>query len=316
MTRYLPNSSGLADIAKVEEVFPSLNIDGVKYEVKEVLSKGSANMIPEDWIKIARVVESSIKSNVDRIVLLHGTDTMQYTAAALSFMLAGLPVPVVMTGSMIPMGDPQTDGVSNLNSAVMVAAFADLAEVCVLFSSAEKSKVIIRGTRAKKINSHERQAFASINREPLGYCLGDKIELVDWRVKRSDDARLEVRTSLNRNVSLIKVHPALTNEQLDRFLNPCAGAVLEGSGIGHFRVDDGFPEVIERFGRPTALTTQCLYGGEKLGMYAMDRDILSISNIIPVRDMLPEVALVKMMWCLPQNEVKKLMLTNIAGEMT
>ncbi|MDA4129850.1 MAG: type I asparaginase [Thaumarchaeota archaeon] len=317
MSRSGPDSSGNADVASVEEIFPEVNVEGVEYEVKEVLSKGSANMVDGDWIKIASAVESSIRSNADGIVILHGTDTMQYTAAALSFMISGLRIPVVLTGSMIPMGDQGTDGIGNLKAAIRVAAFADLAEVCVLFSAdmSEDHKIIIRGTRAKKIHSYDKQAFASVNFDPLGHSSCDEIKLEDWRVKRSNDRRLKVRSSLNANVCLIKTHPALTNKQVTHFLTGYEGAVIEGTGIGHVRVDDGLLTAISSFGKPAVLTTQCLYGGERLGTYAMDKKILLISNIIPVRDMLPEVALVKLMWCLAQEEsVKELMLKNVAGE--
>jgi len=317
MSRSRPNSYGNAEIAPIEEIFPGTSIEGVEYELKEILSKGSANMVHGDWVSIASAVESSIRSDVDGIVILHGTDTMQYTAAALSFMLNNLSIPVVLTGSMIPMGDPGTDGISNLNAAVRAAAFADLAEVCVLFSAdlGEHNKIIIRGTRAKKISSYMKTAFTSVNFDPLGFLSSNEIKLEDWRVKRSDNRKLKVRSSLNANVCLIKTHPALTSEQLTHFLSAYEGAVIEGTGVGHLRVDDGFLTAIRSFGKPAALSTQCLYGGERLGLYAMDKLILSISNIIPVRDMLPEVALVKLMWCLAQNEeVRKLMLTNIAGE--
>jgi glutamyl-tRNA(Gln) amidotransferase subunit D len=317
MARSEPESRRNAEIRKFEELSLDIRVSGVKYEVKDVLTKGSANMIPQDWVTIAREVEASIRSGVDGVVVMHGTDTMQYTAAALSFMLGGLPIPVVLTGSMIPMGDPGTDGISNLHAAIRAAAFADLAEVCVLFSAdkGEERKILIRGNRAKKIHSYQKRAFVSVNSQPLGYISGKGIELHTSHVMRSMARQLVVQTSINSNVCLLKIHPALTGTQLANFLSSFDGAVLEGTGIGHFRVDDGLLTAIDNFGKPVALSTQCLYGGERLGLYAMDKHILFIRNIIPVRDMLPEVAMVKLMWCLPQEkEVRKLMLTNIAGE--
>jgi glutamyl-tRNA(Gln) amidotransferase subunit D len=313
-------SKGEADVVeKANEILPNISVDGVECRVRPVLSKGSANMIPSDWVTIAEAAKESIDEGVDGIVILHGTDTMQYSGAALSFMITGSPVPVVLTGSMVPMGDPGTDGIGNLYCSVRVAAYADLAEVCLVFSDDpvdEKRKVIIRGTRLKKVHSTSKRAFASINQDPIGYVEGSDITIQNVQAHRSDDRKCTLNTLLNPNVCLIKTNPGLRSDHLSRILEMYDGAVLEGTGIGHLRVDDGVLDTIRTFGKPVALSTQCLNGGERLGTYAMDKKILAIPNLIPVRDMLPEVALVKLMWCLGQDkgDVRERLLSNIADE--
>jgi L-asparaginase type I len=306
-------------VERANEILPAIRIEGVECLVRPILSKGSANMIPSDWKTIAKAVKESIDDEVDGVVILHGTDTMQYTGAALSFMLTASPVPIVLTGSMVPMGDPGTDGISNLDESIRVAAFADFAGVCLVFSDDpidEKRKVIIGGTRLKKIHSSSKRAFASINQEPIGYIDDGEITIKNVNIRRSEERKCTLNPLLNPNVCLIKTNPGLRSDHLSRILEMFDGVVLEGTGIGHLRVDDGVLDTIRNFEKPAALSTQCLNGGERLGTYAMDKKILAVPNIIPVRDMLPEVALVKLMWCLGQENgaIKETLLSNIAGE--
>ncbi|MCS7137682.1 MAG: asparaginase domain-containing protein, partial [Candidatus Caldarchaeum sp.] len=261
-------------------------------------------------------VYKSIREGVDGIVILHGTDTMQYTASALSFMLGYPEVPVVLTGAMIPGGDPKSDGPSNVRAALRVAAHADLGHVCVVFSEDQNSEqhLIIKGTRTKKIHSYAVNAFASIEEEPLGKVVGERITLNEKRTRRGE-SKAVLRKELNPRAGLIKMNPGLVTEHMERILPLYDGVVFEGTGIGHIRTEDKFLEVLENYGKPVVITTQCLYGGERLGRYALDKQILAVSNVVPVADMLPETALVKLMWVMGQGgDVKKLMLTNIAGE--
>ena len=307
-----------AEILSYKQTLPEVSVEGVDYEVREIMVKASFDFTPADWQKIAKAVHKSIGEGVDGVVVLHGTDTMQYTASALSFMLGYTEVPVVFTGAMIPGGNPGSDGPSNVRAAIRVAAYADLGHVCVVFSEDESltRKLIIKGVRAKKIHSHALNAFASINEEPLGHVVGDVIELRSTRVGRGE-RKSDLRTQLNTRVGLIKMTPTITDEVMEKIITLYDGVVIEGTGLGHIRTDDRFIEIIEGYGRPVVITTQCLNGGEKLGMYALDKKILGIRNIIPSGDMLPETALVKLMWSMAQGgDVRSLMLTNIAGEIS
>ena len=312
-------SLGYARLMGAEELIKELRIPGIDVSVRNVLSKGSAEIVPDDWATIAKETATCLEDRADGVVILHGTDTMQYTAAALSFMIQGLSVPIVLTGSMKPGHERDSDSHSNLNSAVRVAARADLAETCVVFSSHEdgRSKSIFRGTRTKKTSSTALNAFSSINESPLGRFRHGRMELSQNRIRRRH-RDLQVDTAIRGEVCLVKCHPGMTAETLAGTLSGCRGAVVEGTGIGHIRRD--LLQTVEDFGRPTALSTQCLFGGEALGMYDMDSDILQVPNIIPVGDMTPETALVKLMWFLPKNlsfeKLRESMQTPLAGEIS
>jgi L-asparaginase/Glu-tRNA(Gln) amidotransferase subunit D len=240
---------------------------------------------------------------------------MHYTASALAFMLRDLAVPVVLTGSMIPGGDAESDAPANLRDAVAVAAAADFAEVCIVFSAdAERSKrIIIRGCRARKVHSRAIDAYVSVNALPIGFVTDGKIVRTALHVKPRSPSELRLAAELDRNVVLIKLTPATTADALVRQLHGASGAVLEGTGVGHIRTD--LQGVVADFGRPVVISTQTLYGGEFLGLYDVDRHILAIPNLIPAGDMSSDTALVKLMWALKQpGDVKSLMQTNIAGE--
>lgn len=294
-----------------------IGLPDIDLEFREILQKGSMDIVPDDWTIIATATARLISEVPRGIVILHGTDTMHYTASALSFMLRDLSLPVVLTGSMRPGGDPGSDSLANLRDAICVAAHSDLAEVCVVFSADVKRTkgVIIRGARARKIHSYAINAFDSINIPPIGYVQDGKIALTELKANRRNSSKLRLATDLDQNVGLIKLHPAMTPKMLARNLHGVSGAVLEGTGVGHIKTD--LQEVVARFNRPTVISTQAVYGGERLGLYDVDRYILDIPNIIPVRDMNSDTALVKLMWALKQDgDVRSIMQLNIAGEVS
>lgn len=291
-----------------------LGLSGWAVEFIPVFAKGSVEIVPDDWVLLAKTVHEHAAQGPRGIVILHGTDTMQYTAAALSFMLRGLSFPVVLTGSMRPGGDPESDAPANLRDAIQVAAMADLAEVCIVFSAdASRSQgVIIRGTRGRKVHSWAIDAFASINAAPIGFVRGETITMVSALRRRGTES-LRLSGGFAPGVPLVKLTPAVTPDSLARSLLDGPGAVLEGTGIGHIRSD--LQPVVASFRKPAVMTTQAVYGGERLGMYDVDRAILEIPNIIPVHDMTSETALVKLMWALTQQgDIRTIMRSNIAGE--
>ncbi len=280
-----------------------------------VLQKGSAHIIPDDWGKIAQAVADAIYSGVEGVVILHGTDTMHYTASALSFMLRGLSRPVVITGSMIPGMDSESDSLFNFRNSIIVAAYGDLAEVGIVFSGDlyQKRGMIIRGVRARKVHSVAINAFDSINIPPLGYIENGEISYTEVKARRRGKDRLQLLSQLDSNVILVKQHPGLTPSMLRRFLEGASGAVIEGTGAGHIRSE--LIEVVAAFNRPVVMSTQTVYGGVTWGLYASDQSYRAVNNFIPAGEMTSETALVKLMWALGQgNDIRKTMLTNIAGE--
>jgi glutamyl-tRNA(Gln) amidotransferase subunit D len=280
-----------------------------------IFRKSSMDLVPNDWQLVATAVAEAVTQQPQGVVILHGTDTLHYTAAALAFMLRGLSVPVVLTGSMIPGGDAHSDALPNLRDAVVVAARADFAEVCVVFSAdpARTKGLIIRGCSAKKVHSHAIDAFVSINAPPIGTIAGAEIVRTNIKARPRGGSQLSLAVDLDQNVALIKITPNLTPRMLARYLHGASGAVLEGTGVGH--LGTALQTVVAEFGKPTVISTQAVYGGERLGAYEVDRTILAIPNMIPARSMTSEAALVKLMWALGQGgDVRPLMQTDIAGE--
>jgi L-asparaginase type I len=299
------------------ELVAQLSISGVDITFKKVFQKGSMDIVPDDWQILASSILEAQARHPQGIVVLHGTDTLQYSASALSFMLGDCGVPIVMTGSMIPGGDAGTDALANLRDAITVAARADFAEVCVVFSANIKRSggLIIRGCRARKVHSTAINAFDSINCPPIGEVFGDEIIRTHLPVRPRGIVRRRAVAKFDPNVVLVKLTPNLSSEALARFLLGSSGAVLEGTGVGHIRTD--LQPVIAQFAKPVVISTQALYGGEQLGRYEVDRRILSLPNVIQGGDMPSETALVKLMWALGEGgDVVARMRTNIAGELT
>lgn len=311
------NEDGVAITGfKPEELASKMGVPNVEIEFKKLIQKGSKDIVPDDWRIIAVAIADALSKEPSGIVILHGTDTMHYTAAALSFMLQNLCVPIVLTGSIIPGGDRGSDSLPNLRDAIHVATHSDVAEVCIVFSADEvRTKgVIIRGNRARKTHSHAINAFESINVPPIGYIEDGKIVPTNLKINSRKSSKVKLSIDLDQNVVLIKLNPAVTPERLARQLHGASGAVLEGTGIGHMRSD--LYNVVASFNKPVVMSTQTAYGGECLGLYEGDRYVLNISNVIPGGDMNSDTALVKLMWALKQGDVRLTMQTNIAGEIS
>ena len=299
-----------------QELVSQIGMNDVNICVRAVFQKGSMDVVPSDWHVIASAAFEAITQGATGVVILHGTDTLQYTASALSFLMRGCGVPIVMTGSMIPGGDRDSDALPNLRDAVTVAAHGDFAEVCAVFSAdPERTKgLIIRGCRARKVHSCAINAFASINAPLIGTITDGVITPTSASVRPRRPSRRHESTLFDTNVTLIKLTPNITPEMLAHFLLGASGVVLEGTGVGHIRTD--LQPVIEQYGKPAVLSTQVVYGGERLGTYDVDWNILAIPNIIPAGNMSSETALVKLMWALGQGgDIRAIMRTDIAGEL-
>jgi L-asparaginase type I len=303
-----------------QRLIASSALPDIDLEFRSLFRKGSMDIVPDDWVVLAEAVAQATAVRPRGVVILHGTDTMHYTAAALAFMLRELGVPVVMTGSMIPGGDSGSDAIPNLRDAIVVAAEAEFAEVCIVFSADAKrtAGVIIRGCRARKVHSHAIDGIASVNVPAIGTITGNTIVRSGLETRPRKSGPLRLATDMDRKAVLIKLTPAVNPEWLARQLQGASGAVLEGTGVGHIRTD--LQPVVSAFGKPTVISTQTVYGGERLGSYDVDRNILSIPHIIPAGDMNSDCALVKLMWALGQGgrgeDVRSIMRTDLAGEIS
>ncbi len=300
------------------EAIPELGqIANIKGKV--IYSILSENMRAEYWRKLAAEVYTEIKNGAEGIIVTHGTDTMGYTAAALSFMVQ-TPVPVVLVGSQRSSDRPSSDAAMNTICAAKVAC-SDLAEVVVVMhgSTSDNFCLIHRGTKVRKMHTSARDAFQSINDTPIGKVIYDatdinkiRFEFFSAYTKRGEN-ELELRGKLEDKCGLIKFYPGADPAILDFFIaqQGYKGIVLEGTGLGHVSAEwiPGVARAIKQ-GIPVVMTSQCLYGTICDRVYDTGRDLLR-AGIIEGEDMLPETALVKLMWVLGQTsdmeEVRRLM---------
>jgi glutamyl-tRNA(Gln) amidotransferase subunit D len=282
----------------------------------------SENMRAEYWIKLARSVAEEISAGAEGVIITHGTDTMMYTAAALSFMLK-TPVPVVLVGSQRSSDRPSSDSSMNAVCAATVA-ISDIAEVCLVMhgTTSDDYCSIHRGTRVRKMHTSRRDAFQSINQAPLGQVdyLTRKIRTFQ-PYRRRGEVELEVADRLEPKCSLVKYTPGSSPEILNYYIDKgYRGIVLEGTGLGHVASD--WIDSIKRATQeeiPVVIASQCLRGRICDRVYDTGRDMLA-AGAIEGEDMLPEVALVKLMWTVANAEspgnIRSLMKTPLAGELS
>jgi glutamyl-tRNA(Gln) amidotransferase subunit D len=299
------------------ELLDQANIKG-----KAIFNILSENMKPEYWVKSAHSIVDEINNGADGVVVAHGTDTMHYTAAALSFILES-PVPIVLTGAQRSSDRPSSDAFLNLINSV-AAARSDLAEVMVCMHATSDDSIcyLHRGTKVRKMHTSRRDTFRSINTKPLAQIENGKMEILDADkdYKKRSSSELKINDSIEPNVAFIKSFPGIETDIIDYHLDKgVKGILLEGTGLGH--CPDHMIPAMERAADsavPVVMTSQCLYGKVNMNVYSTGRRLLN-AGVIPGDDMLPETAFVKLIWALGQSddleEVKNIMTTNIAGEM-
>ncbi|GBC69173.1 L-asparaginase 1 [archaeon HR01] len=299
-------------------------LSGIARISAEVLmSIYSENMNPRNWALMAERVDSLLRSDVDGVVIAHGTDTMGYSAAALSFVLQQPPKPVVLVGSQRSSDRPSSDAALNLVAAVDIAAKAPIAEVGVCMHLGHSDDVIAfhRGVRVVKLHTSSRSAFKSVNCEPLALWTrsGLKIQAEKYHRRGGDDYRF--MPGFDERALLLKFYPGMSPEVLEVLRERLClrGVVLEGTGLGH--VSSSFIPTLKRLrdeGVFVGMTSQCRYGRVDMLVYDNGRDLLR-AGVVPLDNMLAETALVKLMWVLARaeeyEEVKRLMATNLVGEM-
>jgi glutamyl-tRNA(Gln) amidotransferase subunit D len=313
------------DSEDLYSVVPEL-ADLAKIDAKVLLSVFSENIGPQQWPKIAESAAEQVRAGADGVVIAHGTDTLGYTAAALSFALQDIPAPIVLVGSQRSSDRPSSDAATNLVAATAVAGQAPFAEVVVAMHDwvSDEKVAIHRGTKVRKCHTSRRDAFRSVNARPIAYYdLANRALQLNGEkyVERNRRSDWEVRSKFDPNVALIKSHPGLSVGMIDwATATGYKGIVLEGTGLGH--VSDVLFPALERAvknGMVVGMCSQCIWGRVHMNVYSTGRDLLRI-GVLPLDDMLAETALVKMMWAFGQEKdpekVSKLMVTNIANELS
>jgi L-asparaginase len=278
----------------------------------------SSNMTPADWLKIAQDIAAHY-NQFDGFIVLHGTDTMAYTASALPFMLEGLQKPVIITGSQIPLCEVRSDARENLITAMLIAANFPIPEVCLYFGDR-----LLRGCRSVKVDADGFDAFASPNFPPLG-TVGIDIE-INWNrilPPPGTTDTLAVKEPGTAKIGALRLFPGIPTEIVSNILqSPIQGLVMEAYGVGNGPDNPQFLAVLkEATDRGVVIVdcTQCLTGTVDLEDYATG-SALAGAGVISGFDMTVEAALAKM-FCLfsrnlPVETIKKLMQTNMRGELT
>jgi glutamyl-tRNA(Gln) amidotransferase subunit D len=307
------------ELAKaVPEIFEIANITP-----KLLMNILSEDMKPEYWARISHEVADALNSGEDGVVIAHGTDTLAYTAAALSFMLRDLSKPVVLVGAQRSSDRPSSDAAMNLTCSVRMAT-ADFGGVTVVMHGETGDTYCLahRGTKVRKMHTSRRDAFRSINDVPIAKVWPEgKIEFLRGDHKKRGESEVVVDDRMETRVALVKAFPGMSPGIIDFLVDEgYKGLVIEGTGLGHVPtyVIDTLKRATEE-GVTVCMASQCIYGRVNLNVYSTGRRLLK-AGVVPCEDMLPETAYVKLMWVLGHtddpDEAGKMMLTNYAGEIT
>jgi len=280
----------------------------------------SENMRPENWHNLAEKVAAHLNDGSRGCIIPHGTDTMGYTGAALSFSLSDLTGPVVLVGSQRSSDRPSSDSTLNLLSAARLCMDSDLGEVVVLMHATTDDRrcAVHRGTRVRKCHSSRRDAFESVNEPPMG-SVEDGCIVFHGEYDRRSAGKVRVDAKFDEGVAMLNFYPGLTAQKLKKYAEGASGVIMAGTGLGHVH-----QELIAEIGRltsdgvPVCVTSQCIWGSVNLNVYSTGRDMLK-AGAIPLGDMLSETAYVKLSWVLGHiddiGKCREMMLTDMRREM-
>ena len=283
--------------------------------VRDVMCLDSSNIRPEEWQLIARSVYE-MRGDFDGIVVSHGTDTMAYTASAVTFMLPDIDIPVVFTGSQLPLADVLSDGPDNLRTAFAMAA-SEKPGVFLAFD-----RKVMLGCRAVKVRATDFSAFESVNARYAAQITGLGLRVNEQVIpKVKGPARL--MDQISSEVFLLKLTPGLSPKIFDALVGMgYKGVVVEAFGLGGVNVlNEGLSGIRAAMdaGMSVVITTQCLYDSSDLKVYQVGNKLLEL-GVIQGRDMTTEAAMSKLMWAIgqgmSQKEIRKLFAIDLAGEIT
>jgi glutamyl-tRNA(Gln) amidotransferase subunit D len=301
----------------VPELAKIANID-----TEVIFSEYSENIMPDHWLQIAQKLIEYSNSDYSGIIIAHGTDTMHYTSSFLSFALAGYPIPIALVGSQRSSDRASSDAALNLIGATKFLVECKTNGVYVIMHHDENDETIAChfGTRVRKNHTSKRSAFQTIGGDPAYIIVNNKIQ------RNVNDSFFKVKEfkpkiKLDTKVALVKYHPGYDPKLLDKIIEMGFKAIIfEGTGLGH--IGKTMYDCVKKAQEKDiflGMTSQCIDGRIGMTVYESGRDLLDL-GIIPLENMIPEVALVKAMWALGNSqdneEIKKIMLENIASEIS
>jgi glutamyl-tRNA(Gln) amidotransferase subunit D len=309
-----------------EELFSAVPelVSAVNLTPKTLYQILSENFRPEYWVRTAEAIAKEIESGVNGVIIGHGTDTMCTTGAALSYFLRNLPVPVVLVGSQRSSDRPSSDGPRNILYAAKLAGHENFAEVvvCMHGGTSDSYNLIHRATRCRKMHSSRRDTFRTLDDIPLGKIDEKKVTWFKDDVRpRCPAEDFILDTKMDQRVGMLYSYPGMNPDILDSMVDRgYHGIVIIGTGLGHVGTDMFPPlERCQDEEIPVVLVVEPLFGYVHLRVYETGRDMLA-RGVIEGGNMLPSSAYTKLIWVLGHTrhieEVKKLMQTNMAGEIT
>ena len=301
--------------SSVPELAEIANIDA------EVLfSEYSENITPEHWLKIAQKLDSLAKSDYKGILVAHGTDTMQYTAAFLSFALSGFPKPIVLVGSQRSSDRPSSDAALNLIGAAKFIVRSNMNGVFVAMHNSENDDdtACHLGTRVRKNHTSKRNAFETVGAKPA-FIISQDTLIQNFPGPYYKQKDYTPKISLDSKAALIKYHPGYDPKMFEYILDQKYKAIIfEGTGLGH--IGKSMYDLVKRAKQENVflgMTSQCLDGQVNMAVYESGRDLMNF-GIVPLSNMISEIALVKAMWALGTDakNISNTMLVNVASEFT
>jgi glutamyl-tRNA(Gln) amidotransferase subunit D len=291
---------------------------------EKVFAIFSENMGPKQYISLAIAIGKEIENGIDGIIIAHGTDTLHHTAAALTYMVQDPPVPIVLVGSQRSSDRPSSDAALNLMHSAVAAGHGDIAEVmvCMFGPTSDEYGFLHRGTRVRKMHSSYRSTFRTIGDTPLATVTRNGVKPIKKQYKhRRKDRKVKILPYFEEKVTILYYYPNMQPDIIDALVN-CGykGIIIAGTGLGHVNkpVYPAIRRAIEK-GVHVFMTVQTLWGYTHMFVYDTGRDLLSM-GIVPLANMLPEAAYIKLGWTLGQTtnreEVIEIMQKPINDETT